>query len=127
MPEAVTDGIRIGVRSSYVPERSNPGGLFWFFAYEVTISNEGDRPAQLLTRHWVITDGDGNVEEVTGDGVVGETPYLNPGESFSYTSFCPIRTDSGTMHGTYGMVRPDGERFDVEIPRFALSEPYTIN
>ena len=127
MPEAVTRGIRISVRSSYVPERSNPSGMFWFFAYEVTISNESDAAAQLLTRHWIITDAEGNVEEVIGDGVVGETPFLNPGESFSYTSFCPLRTEAGTMHGTYGMIGADGERFDVEIPRFTLTEPYTIN
>lgn len=127
VPEAVTEGIRISVHSFFVPERSNPGASFWFFAYEVTIANEGDEPAQLLTRHWIITDALENVEEVVGEGVVGETPYLAPGESFSYTSFCPLRTDTGTMHGTYGMVRPDGRRFDAEIPRFTLSEPFTIH
>lgn len=111
----------------YVPERSNPSGSYWFFAYEVTMSNESDEPAQLLTRHWIITDGDGAVEEVVGEGVVGETPTLEPGESFTYTSFCPLRTESGTMHGTYGMVRPDGRKFDATIAPFTLTEPYTIN
>jgi ApaG protein len=125
--EAVTEGIRITVRSAFVPERSNPKDSYYFFAYEVTISNEGADAAQLLTRHWVITDGLGNVEEVVGDGVVGETPYLEPGGSFTYTSFCPLRTEMGTMHGTYGMVRPDGTNFDAVIPRFTLIEPYTIN
>lgn len=127
MSEAETEGIRITVRSTFVPERSNPSGSYWFFAYEVTIENGSDEPAQLLTRHWIITDGDGNVEEVAGEGVVGETPLLEPGDAFTYTSFCPLRTDSGTMHGTYGMVRPDGRAFDVTIAPFTLSEPYTIN
>jgi ApaG protein len=125
--ESTTEGICISVRTAFVPERSNPRDSYFFFAYEVTIANEGDEPAQLLTRHWIITDGDGNVEEVVGDGVVGEQPYLAPGESYTYTSFCPLRTETGTMHGTYGMVRPDGRTFDAVIPRFTLVEPYTIN
>lgn len=127
MSEAVTEGIRITVRSMYVPERSNPTASYWFFAYEVTILNESDEPAQLLTRHWIITDGDGKVEEVIGEGVVGETPHLAPGEAFTYTSFCPLRTEVGTMHGTYGMIRPDGREFDATIAEFTLTEPYTIN
>ena len=127
MSEAVTEGIRIEVRSAFVPERSNPNDSYYFFAYEVTITNEGDEPARLLTRHWIITDGGGNVDEVVGEGVVGETPYLAPGESFSYTSFCPLRTETGTMHGTYGMVRPDGREFDAVVAPFTLSEPYLIN
>jgi ApaG protein len=127
VPEAVTEGIRVSVRSAFVPERSNPHDSYYFFAYEVTIANDGDEPAQLTTRHWIITDSDGNVEEVVGDGVVGESPYLGPGESFTYTSFCPLRTEMGTMHGTYGMVRPDGRGFDAAIPKFTLVEPYTIN
>jgi ApaG protein len=125
--ETVTGGIRISVRTAFVPERSNPRDSYYVFAYEVTIANDGPEPARLLTRHWVITDAEGNVEEVVGDGVVGETPYLEPGEHFTYTSFCPLRTETGTMHGTYGMVRPNGARFDAAIPRFTLSEPYTIN
>lgn len=127
MSEAVTEGIRITVRSMYVPERSNPASSYWFFAYEVTIANESDEPAQLLTRHWIITDGDGAVEEVVGDGVVGETPLLAPGEAFTYTSFCPLRTESGSMQGTYGMIRPDERKFDAIIAPFTLTEPYTIN
>lgn len=127
MSDAVTEGIRISVRTAFVPERSNPKDDYYFFAYEVTISNEGSEAAELRTRHWVITDGNGNVEEVIGDGVVGETPLLEPGERYSYTSFCPLRTESGTMHGTYGMVRPSGATFVAVIPQFTLTEPYTIN
>jgi ApaG protein len=125
--EAVTQGIRISVRSAFVPERSNPRDNYFLFTYEVTIANDGERPARLLTRHWIITDAAGEVQEVEGDGVVGETPYLEPGDSFTYTSFCPLRTETGTMEGSYGMVRPDGERFDAVIPTFTLVEPYTIN
>jgi len=125
--EAVTEGIRISVRSSFVPERSNPLESYYFFAYEVTIANEGAEPARLLARHWIITDAAGHVEEVAGEGVVGEMPFLEPGQQFTYTSFCPLRTDSGEMHGTYSMVRPNGETFDATIPRFTLIEPYTIN
>jgi ApaG protein len=127
LAEALTEDIRVSVRTAYVPDRSNPRESYYFFAYEVTIANEGEEPAQLVTRHWIITDAHGNIEEVKGDGVVGETPYLNPGERFMYTSFCPLRTETGTMHGTYGMIRPDGRRFDAVIPRFTLIEPYTIN
>lgn len=126
-PEMETEGIRISVRTTFVPERSNPEESVYFFAYEVTIANEGAEAAQLLTRHWVITDATGRVDEVVGDGVVGETPVIYPGESFTYTSFCPLRTETGTMHGTYGMVRPDGRRFDAFIPMFNLEEPYLIN
>ncbi len=125
--EAVTEGIRITVRTTFVPERSNPRENYFFFAYEVTLRNEGDEPAQLLTRHWIITDARGHIEEVVGDGVVGESPFLNPGDEYSYTSFCPLRTETGTMHGTYGMVRPDGSQFNARIAPFALIEPYTIN
>jgi ApaG protein len=127
MPEAVTQGIRVSVRSQYVPERSNPNEDVFFFAYEVTIANEGDEPAQLVTRHWIITDAFGNVEEVRGEGVVGETPFLDPGDSFTYTSFCPLRTEIGTMHGTYQMVRPDGSAFDAAIPSFTLEQPHFLN
>jgi ApaG protein len=125
--EAVTNGIRISVRTKFVAERSNPLDSYYFFSYEVTIANEGSAPAQLLTRHWIITDANGTVDEVVGDGVVGETPFLAPGEQYTYTSFCPLRTESGTMHGTYGMVRPDGSAFDAVIAPFTLVEPYTVN
>jgi ApaG protein len=125
--EAVTRGIRVEVQSVFVPERSDPDDAQWFFAYRVRITNEGDEPAQLVSRHWVIIDGHGRVEEVRGPGVVGEQPMLGPGEAFEYTSACPLRTASGTMHGTYQMVTPDGERFDAEIAPFALGEPETVH
>jgi ApaG protein len=125
--EAVTEGIRVQVRARYVPERSNPGEGHWFFAYSVRIANESDRAVQLVSRHWIITDADGHVEQVRGPGVVGEQPHLQPGEGFEYTSACPLRTAFGTMHGSYRMTVEGGEPFDVEIAPFALSEPYGIN
>ncbi len=125
--EAVTEGVRVRVRARYVPERSDPARRGWFFAYTVLISNESDRTVQLLSRHWIITDGEGNTEEVRGPGVVGAQPVLPPGESFEYTSACPLRTPFGTMHGTYQMVTKDGDGFDAVIAPFSLSTPYAIN
>jgi ApaG protein len=123
----VTRGIRVEVESRFVPERSDPGAKRWFFVYTIRITNEGDETAQLLSRHWIITDGDGSVEEVRGPGVVGEQPVLAPGHSFEYTSACPLGTNFGTMHGTYQMVTEGGDGFDVEIAPFSLAEPYAIN
>ncbi len=125
--EAVTRGIRVEVQSVLVPERSDPDDAQWFFAYRVRITNEGGEPAQLVSRHWVIIDGHGRVEEVRGHGVVGEQPTLGPGEAFEYTSACPLRTPHGSMHGSYQMVTPDGERFDAEIAPFALGEPERVH
>jgi ApaG protein len=125
--EANTRGIRIRVRSAYIADRSEPEHNQWFFAYNVHISNEGTETAQLVSRHWIITDADGRVEEVRGPGVVGEQPVLAPGESFEYTSGCPLRTGFGTMHGTYQMVTAGGDRFDAEIAPFSLGEPHAIN
>jgi ApaG protein len=125
--EAVTHGIRVEVQSVFVPERSDPDDGQWFFAYRVRITNEGGETTQLLSRHWVIIDGSGRVEEVRGPGVVGEQPVLRPGETFEYTSACPLRTPEGTMHGTYQMVTSDGTRFDAEIAPFALGEPRTVH
>ena len=125
--EACTRGIRVKVRSSYVPERSVPAEKRWFFSYEIEISNEGAEPVQLMSRHWIITDGDGENEEVRGPGVVGKQPTLQPGETFEYSSACPLNTPFGTMHGTYQMVTRNGDSFDVEIAPFALAEPYAIN
>jgi len=99
--EALTNGIRVRVHSVYVPERSDPEQGHWFFAYRVDIANEGSESAQLVSRHWIITDANGHVEQVRGPGVVGEQPVLQPGESFQYTSACPLPTPVGTMHGTY--------------------------
>jgi ApaG protein len=125
--EAVTHGIRVRVQSEYAPERSRPAENEWFFVYTVTISNEGAEPVQLLTRHWIITDGTGRVEEVRGPGVVGKQPTLTPGESFEYTSGCPLATPFGVMEGTYQMVAQGGVRFDARIAPFTLSEPYTVH
>ena len=125
--DATTQGIRVQVVSRYSPERSQPSGNKWFFLYTVTISNEGAEAVQLLTRHWVITDGAGHVEEVRGPGVVGKQPTLAPGESFEYTSGCPLSTPFGSMKGTYHMVTDRGERFESEIAPFCLQGPYSIH
>jgi ApaG protein len=125
--EAITRGVRVQVLSRYSPERSQPWGHKWFFLYTVTISNEGTETVQLLTRHWVVTDGAGRIDEYRGPGVVGKQPTLAPGESFEYTSGCPLETAFGIMEGTYQMVTENGERFDARIAPFALSEPYTVH
>lgn len=124
---AVSRGILVEVASRFVRERSNPGDAEWFFAYTIRITNKGAVAAQLVSRHWVITDGDGKVEQVRGPGVVGQQPRLAPGESFEYTSACPLRTPFGVMEGTYQMIDENGERFDARIAPFSLSEPYAIN
>jgi ApaG protein len=125
--DAVTRGVKVHVESEFSPERSQPAQGHWFFLYTITISNEGAEPVQLLTRHWIITDGTGHVEEVRGPGVVGKQPLLNPGESFTYTSGCPLTTAFGVMEGTYQMVTEAGEHFDAKIAPFTLSEPYTVH
>ena len=125
--EAVTRGVRVHVQSQFDPERSDPSRGQWFFLYTITIANEGSDTVQLLTRHWIITDADGKVEEVRGPGVVGKQPTLRPGESFEYTSGCPLTTAFGLMEGTYQMVTESGERFDAKIAPFTLSEPYTVH
>jgi ApaG protein len=125
--EAVTEGVRVRVKSMYDPERSRPSQNEWFFLYTIRISNEGNDTVQLLTRHWIITDATGHVEEVRGPGVVGEQPILAPGDAFEYTSGCPLGTPFGTMRGSYQMAKRSGERFDVQIAEFELSEPYTVH
>ena len=125
--EATTRDVVVVVRSSYEPERSQPSQSRWFFSYRIRISNRGSIPVQLLNRHWVITDALDRVEEVRGPGVVGEQPRLAPGESFEYTSFCPLATPFGTMEGSYEMVTENGERFWARIARFTLSEPLAVN
>lgn len=125
--EAVTHNVRVEVESQYAAEHSQPFQSQWFFHYTVRITNEGDGSVQLISRHWIITHADGHVDEVRGAGVVGEQPVLGPGESFQYTSGCPLKTSTGLMRGTYQMVTEDGDHFDVEIATFALHEPYTIH
>ncbi len=127
MSDITTRGIRIQVESIYVEERSDPKESYYFFAYHVVISNDGAEAAQLVSREWVITDSDGNVERVQGAGVVGETPLLQPGTSFEYTSFCPLRTSMGSMQGGYMMRLTSGETFRAEIAPFTLAVPGVVN
>ena len=124
--ETTTRGIRVQVEVQHSPEHSVPGNQ-WFFLYTILISNEGAETVQLLSRHWIITDATGRTEEVRGDGVVGEQPVLQPGDSFEYTSGCPLKTPFGEMRGSYQMVIEDGGSFDVEIPPFMLREPGAIH
>jgi len=125
--EAVTRGVQVSVRPSFVPEQSNAMAGRWFFSYRIRISNLGEQTVQLISRHWIITDANGAVEEVRGQGVVGEQPVLKQGESFEYTSFCPLETPFGTMEGSYQMVSKSGGVFDAEIARFNLCEPLVAN
>lgn len=124
---AISEGIRVTVRAEYVPDQSSPVERRYVFAYTVKIENQGKRPAQLRTRHWIITDGNGQVEEVRGSGVVGKQPYLKPGQAFEYTSGCVLKTSRGEMRGTYQMVRDDGSAFDAIIATFGLSLPHSLN
>lgn len=128
MSEATTHGVHVAVQSRLLPEHSDPVGGLWMHAYQVTISNVGERPVQLLSRHWIITNSHGVQEHVRGAGVVGEQPRLQPGESFRYTSGCPLDTAMGTMHGTYSMRQLDtGETFEAEVAPFTLAEPFALN
>jgi ApaG protein len=118
--EAVTNNVRVEVESQYAAEQSQPFQGQWFFYYTIRITNESNETVQLLTRHWIITDAGGHIEEVRGPGVVGE--------SFQYTSGCRLKTSTGVMHGTYQMVLTEnGDPFDVEIAPFALHGPYTVH
>lgn len=125
--EAVTDGLRVEAEARYSPEHSQPGANHWFFVYTIRISNEGTESCQLLSRHWIIRDATGRVEEVRGAGVVGEQPVLEPGDHFEYTSGCPLPTPFGSMEGSYEMARESGGRFDAQIARFELREPSAIH
>jgi ApaG protein len=113
---------QVEVEPRYLPDQSAPAQGLWSFAYTITISNTGEVPAQLISRHWTITNELGEIEEVKGLGVVGQQPLLRPGESFEYTSGCRLRTSSGTMRGSYFCVAEDGERFEVDIPQFVLDD-----
>ena len=125
--DAVTQGIRVEVLSRHSPENSRPNQDEWVFQYTVRITNQGADTVQLLGRHWIITDALEHTEEVQGPGVVGEQPVLAPGESFKYTSMCPLKTPTGMMHGTYQMARRDGAQFDIEIAPFALRARYPVH
>jgi ApaG protein len=119
--------IRIKVQTDYLPAQSSPEAERYVFAYTITIRNAGTEPARLLNRHWIITDANGKVQEVRGEGVVGEQPYLRPGESYRYTSGTMIATPVGSMQGSYEMVSETGEHFDAEIEPFSLSMPRTLH
>jgi ApaG protein len=127
MSTALTNGILVSVEAQYIPERSSVSGHQFAFAYTVNILNQGPATARLETRHWIITDAVGKVEEVRGPGVVGVQPRLRPGESFEYTSWCVLETSSGEMRGSYQMVTDGGERFDATIAPFRLGLPRTLN
>jgi ApaG protein len=124
--EAITEGIRVEVSPEFISEQSIPAENKFVFAYKVVITNESSGKVKLLSRHWVIINADGDREDVEGPGVVGYTPELEPGESFEYTSFCPLNTNWGTMEGSYRMVKEDGESFDADIARFYLFDPALV-
>jgi ApaG protein len=124
---ALTRGIRITVQSRYLPEQSSPAERRYVFAYTIRIENEGSTRAQLRSRHWVITDGNGETEEVRGPGVVGKQPVIEPGGAFEYTSGCVLKTARGAMRGSYQMTPDSGEAFDAEIASFTLSLPHSLN
>lgn len=119
--------ISVEVIPAYIDEQSNPGQGHYVFAYTVTITNDGKLPVKLLTRHWIITDSNGTVHEVKGDGVVGEQPHLKPGEGFQYTSGTLMKTPAGSMSGSYQMLADDGFHFDADIPEFYLIAPNTLH
>ena len=119
--------IEVSVKVTYLPGQSNISGSQYAYAYTITITNNGKSGAQLRTRHWLIQDESGEVEEVIGEGVIGQQPHLSPGESFEYSSGAIIRTLTGSMKGSYGMINDQAQRFDAIIPEFTLSEPYTLH
>jgi ApaG protein len=123
MYKEVTNEILVNVAPAYDPERSMPQESYYFFTYTITITNQSSKEVQLLDRHWIITDGNGHLEEVKGEGVVGETPIIPAGESFTYTSACPLPTKTGNMRGTYGMLDNKKKAFRITIPLFFLRTP----
>ena len=127
MSQDPVDSIDVHVKAKYLPEESEPEQSKYLFSYTVTIFNSGKRPARLMTRHWIITDANGKVQEVEGDGVVGEQPYLKPGEAFQYTSGTMLETPAGIMEGRYHMVTDSGERFTARIHPFALTIPQMLH
>ncbi len=121
------DAIEVRAVAQYIEEQSSVEANRYVFAYRITIRNTGQAPAQLVSRHWIITDAEGAVQEVEGAGVVGKQPLLRPGEKFEYTSGCTIATPVGTMKGSYRMVAEDGSRFDAPVPEFTLAMPRTLH
>lgn len=127
MPSTKSHDIRVQVATRFLDEQSHPTQNRFVFSYTVTIRNRGETPAKLLSRHWIITDGNGKVQEVRGDGVVGEQPWLRPGDEFEYTSGAVLETALGTMRGSYQMLADDGTSFDAPIAPFTLSVPRTLH
>ena len=127
MSEAITKGIKISTTPEYLDHESIPEDGYFVFAYHITITNQSENLVQLLSRHWVITDANGRTEEVQGQGVVGLQPVIRPGEKFDYSSFCPLSTPVGTMHGTYQMMQESGEVFDATIAPFTLAVPGSLH
>ena len=127
MTDTALNNIKVGVETRYIEDQSNPEQNYYVFAYTITIQNAGLQSAQLLTRHWVITDSNHKTQEVRGDGVVGEQPVLQPGEQFVYTSGTMLETSVGTMKGSYQMKADDGSRFDATIDEFVLSPPRVLH
>lgn len=127
MSDTTTRGIRVQVTSTYLPERSSARDCQYLFAYHIRISNVGSETAQLVSREWIITTADGEVERVKGPGVVGEQPVLTPGSSFEYTSYCPLKTSVGSMQGSYQMMTADGEKFEAQIAPFTLAPPHALH
>jgi ApaG protein len=125
--EAVTNNIRVEVIAQHSPENSHPQEGEWVFQYTVRITNLGTDTVQLISRHWIITDGADHVEEVRGPGVIGAQPLLAPGEAFKYSSWCPLKTPTGMMRGTYQMVGSAGNHFDIEIAPFGLRARYSVH
>jgi ApaG protein len=127
MSNTLTNGVRIIVQPRYIADQSEPAESQFLFAYHITIRNEGAETVQLLSRHWIITNGEGKVDEVRGAGVVGYQPTLKPGEEFQYTSGCPLTTPVGTMHGSFQMTAESGTQFDAIIDAFRLAVPSALN
>ena len=123
----ITHDFHVSAISRYLPERSNPDVPVFFFAYWISITNKGKIQAQLINRHWKITDADGRMNEVNGKGVIGEQPSFQPGQHFQYNSFCPLTTKFGFMTGYYDMIREDNVQFKIDIPEFCLSTPNSAN
>ncbi len=127
MSTCETQGVKVTAQPSFLTEQSKPDQNRWVWSYRITVVNEGDEAVQLVDRHWIITGEDGEVEEVRGEGVIGQQPVLSPGEEFSYESFCPLSSDFGFMRGSYGMVKGDGTRFEATIAPFVLMLPALLN
>lgn len=125
--ELITRNMKISVSTEYIESRSDPKSGYYFFSYTVTLTNQGPETIQLLARHWLVTDSTNRTEQIRGLGVVGEQPIIKPGESYTYTSFCPLPTPFGTMEGSYQVINQEGEEFDLIIPIFTLAHPHSIH